>query len=73
MKNNLKTLRMKKGITQKELAKLILANQSTICRIEKSVYPLTDDTIVKLAKFFGCSTDELLGLEEIRKARETKL
>ncbi|MBE5888366.1 MAG: helix-turn-helix transcriptional regulator [Lachnospiraceae bacterium] len=63
----IKTLRKGKKLTQKQLAeKLQLEGHEfsdlTILRIEQGTRFVPDYEIVILAKFFGISTDELLGL-----------
>ncbi|MBO5097292.1 MAG: helix-turn-helix transcriptional regulator [Agathobacter sp.] len=63
----IKTLRKGKNLTQKQLAeKLQLEGHEfsdlTILRIEQGTRFVPDYEIVILAKFFGISTDELLGL-----------
>ena len=63
----IKTLRKGKNLTQKQLAeKLQLEGHEfsdlTILRIEQGTRFVPDYEIVILTKFFGISTDELLGL-----------
>ena len=63
----IKTLRKGKNLTQKQLAeKLQLEGHEisdlTILRIEQGTRFVLDYEIIILAKFFGISTDELLGL-----------
>lgn len=59
--NRIKQLRKEKDITQKELAKLLGLEDSAISKLEVGRVPLRDEYIIKLADFFGVSTDYLLG------------
>ena len=58
----IKTLRVKYGLNQKELAQQAGVSQSLIAKIEagKAKNP-TFDTLSKLADVFGISMDELTG------------
>ncbi|MCL2514236.1 MAG: helix-turn-helix domain-containing protein, partial [Oscillospiraceae bacterium] len=62
---NLKNLRFKKGLTQEELAKRIGVTGQAVSKWERGeCYP--DITLIPgLAKLFGVTADELLGMEEI--------
>ena len=62
--NRLKELRMEKGISQKKLALDILYSQSVVCDWENGVSEPTATAIVKVADYFGVSTDFLLGRKE---------
>lgn len=57
---NLKKIRIKKNITQSELAKTIGADKSFISNIENGKTNPTLSTITNLAKTLGVSTNELL-------------
>lgn len=61
----LKELRTEKGLSQKELAKILKTNNSSICDWEKERSQPDLDTLVNMARYFNVSTDYLLGLEEI--------
>lgn len=54
-----KTLCREKGITQKELAKIIDVSQNTIKNWENNLP--NSDTLLKIADYFGVTTDYLLG------------
>lgn len=54
-----KTLCREKGITQKELAKIIDVSQNTIKNWENNLP--NGDTLLKIADYFGVTTDYLLG------------
>ena len=60
----LKELREQKGITQTALAKQIGVVRSTVCQYEKGNREPDQSTLVKLATFFGVTTDYLLEREE---------
>ncbi|MBQ6628563.1 MAG: helix-turn-helix transcriptional regulator [Methanosphaera sp.] len=58
--NNLKQLRLKKGLTQEELAKRLDKNYTTIGKWEKGIRsPILDD-LIKLADIFGITIDKLV-------------
>ena len=58
----LKSLRLEKGLTQVQPAKMTNLAQTTISAYEKRKSP-SDETIIILCKFFGVSADYILGLE----------
>ena len=60
--NRLKTLRLKKGLTQKELAIQIRVTKSTVSAYEKGERKPPYETLVLLARIFNVSTDYLLGV-----------
>ena len=60
----LKELREEKNLTQKDVAKAINTNQSTVARWEAGEHLPTSDYIVKLSNLFQCSSDYLLGRED---------
>lgn len=55
-----KTLCREKGITQKELAKIIDVSPNTIKNWENNLP--NGDTLLKIADYFGVTTDYLLGI-----------
>ena len=57
---NLKRIRMKKEITQVEIAKTLGVNRSFVSNIENGKTNPTLSTITNLAKALGISADELL-------------
>lgn len=62
----LRYLRKEYGLTQKELAKALSISNVVISSYEvNSRYPTTD-AVIQLARFFGVTTDYLLGLEAMR-------
>lgn len=60
----LKELRIEKGYSLKQLANEIGVGDSSICRWEHNQADITATYLIMLAKFFGVTTDYLLGLED---------
>lgn len=60
----LKSIRIKKGNTQQDLANYLGVTQNAISNYESELRKLDQDSIVKLALFLEVTTDELLGFEE---------
>ena len=60
----LKSLRLERGLTQVQLAKMTNLAQTTISAYEKRRNSPSDETIIILCKFFGVSADYILGLED---------
>lgn len=63
----LKELRKEAGLTQKQFAKEIGAAQNTVSQWEAGTRRLDDETIKRIASFFGVSVDYLLGLSESKR------
>lgn len=61
--NRLKALREENGMNQSELGKLLNVQGAAISKYESGEVPLTGETIVSLAEYFGVTTDYLLGVE----------
>lgn len=59
----LKKLRTEKGISQRTLAKDLDVAPTAISHYEKGTKPPTLENVVKLAAYFGVSTDTLLGID----------
>lgn len=57
-------LRADKRMTQEELAKIMEVTTQTIRNWESKQPDLSGETIIKLAKYFNVTSDELLGLNE---------
>lgn len=60
----LKELREEKNLTQYELSKKINISTACINRWEKNLRVPNIDSIIILCKYFGCSSDYLIGLED---------
>lgn len=65
--NRIKQLREEKGLKQEELAKVLLVAPSTIGMYERDEREPNDSITLKIADFFGVSTDYLLGKTDIRQ------
>ena len=59
--DRLKELRKTKGVTQKQVAEYLGITERQYQRYEYGRYESNHDTTIKLADFFGVSTDYLLG------------
>ena len=60
MKNRIKELREAHDLTQGQIADGIGITQRKYSYIETGVQPLTDDLLVRLARYYGVSIDYLL-------------
>lgn len=60
----LKELRIEKGLSQNQLAKATGLTHAAISRWESGLRQPTAAAIITLAKFFGVTSDYLLGLED---------
>lgn len=60
----LKDLRDEFGVTQKEVALACGITPTCICQLENGSRNPTGSTIKALAKYFGCSADYLLELDQ---------
>lgn len=59
--NRLKELREKRELLSKDLAKIICVEPATITNWEKGNRFPKDDILIKIADYFDCSLDYLLG------------
>ena len=59
-------LRQEKTLSQKALAMVINASESAINKWELGKRSPTADSIIALAKFFGVTTDYLVGLSDYK-------
>lgn len=64
---NIRSIRIDRGYTQDQIAKYLGISQNTYSQYEIGVlnYPL--DAVVKLADFYGVSTDYLLGRTAVKE------
>lgn len=67
---NLRDFRKAKGLTQKELAKMIGMSQTNYSYYETNGYLPDSETLIKLAKIYGVTLDKLLGLETYATSNE---
>ena len=59
---NIRSLRIDRGYTQKQIGEYLGISQNTYSQYEIGVLNYPVDVIIKLAQFYGVSTDYLLGL-----------
>jgi len=57
-------LREEKGLGQKELAQILGTSKQNVSRWEKGYFEPSQETIIKMARFFAVSVDFLFGLED---------
>ena len=69
---NIKELRLERGLTQKQLAEKIGASQGAVFFWEKEINEPTAGYVVKMAEIFGISTDELLSAETTLREQQSK-
>ena len=60
----LRELREERGLSAKTLGKSIGVSDAAVLNWENDINDIKGEYIVRLAKFFGMSTDYLLGLED---------
>ena len=68
LSERLKALRKRDGITQTEFAKKFNVSAGTIGNWETGAREPDYETLLRISKFFGVSTDYLLGRGETKKA-----
>lgn len=66
MPNNITSERMRIGIDQVELARMLGVSASTVSRWERNVLKPYGSDLVAMHEVFGCSTDYLLGISDER-------
>lgn len=71
--NRIKQLRNERNINQDVLAKLLGIEIAGISKLETGRVPLKDEYIVKLAEFFGVTTDYILGKSDIRNPESIEI
>jgi len=64
MDNRIKDLREDRDLTQTQVAKAIGITQRKYSYIETGTQQLTDEILIKLAKFYGVSVDYILKLSD---------
>ena len=70
--NRLKFLREEKGLFQSDIAKILGVSIAAVGFYENEKRDMSPDTIIKLAEYFGVTTDYLLGKSDIRNPEEIK-
>ena len=63
---NIRKLRLDNGYTQKQIAKMLGVSQNTYSQYEIGVLNYPVDVIIKLADFYGTTTDYLLGRTDVK-------
>lgn len=71
--NRLKLLREEKRLFQKDIATLLNVSISAVNQYESGKRDMSTETVVKLAEYFGVSTDYLLGKSDVRNPEKTDL
>ena len=64
MKNRIRDLREDHDLTQQKVADALGITQRKYSYVETGTQPLTDELLVKLARFYGVSTDYILCLTD---------
>jgi len=62
--NNIKTIREKRNLMQKDVALHIGVDKSTYSKIEKGLRELTVSELSKMAKLFNLTTDQIINYNE---------
>jgi transcriptional regulator with XRE-family HTH domain len=70
--NNIKQLRKQKGLTQVDLADKLGCTQGIITAYENDLKRPSVEKITQLSEILGVSSDELLGLKDIRTTTPSK-
>lgn len=60
----LKDLREDMDLTQKQVADILNVKQNTYSQYENGIHELPLDALIKLARFYGTSTDYILRLTD---------
>lgn len=69
-KDRIKAIRMKNGVSPAQLAAYLNKSESAVRAWEIERSKPDADTLIKLAKYFDCTTDYLLGLDNYRNNKE---
>ena len=68
--NRIKKLREEKNMKQVDLARVLSISSSAVGMYERDEREPNDEITLKLAEYFGVSTDYLLGKSDIRNPEE---
>lgn len=63
--NRIKTLRENKKLSQQKLANVLNINQQTLSKYERGKITPQIDSLVKVADYFNCSIDYLVGRDDL--------
>lgn len=58
---NIRNLRVDRGLTQRQIAEIVKVKQNTYSQYEIGVLNYPIDVLIKLADYYGVSVDYLLG------------
>ena len=64
---NIRNLRIDRGYTQREIAKILGVNQNTYSQYEIGVLNYSVESLEKLADFYSVSVDYLLGRTAVKE------
>ena len=67
MYQRIRTLREDHDLTQKQIAEILICDQSLYSKYERGERPLPLECAEKLADYYGVSVDYLLGRTSIKK------
>lgn len=62
--NKLKELRAEQNLSYKALSLKVGISTAQLCRWENGESDITSDNLIKLAEYFNCTIDYLVGREE---------
>ena len=68
----IRSLRIDRGLTQKQVAEYLNIKQNTYSQYEIGVLNYPVDVVVKLADYYGVSVDYLLGRTPVREPYPAK-
>ena len=68
----IRKMRRAREITQEDLAELLNITPQAVSRWENDTTSPDASAIVSLARIFGCTTDELLGMDNVEKKERSK-
>lgn len=66
----IRILREEKGLTQKELAKILNSSPSKVSMWERGERDPVSDDLTRISEYFSVTTDYLLGISDIRDPYE---
>ena len=67
---NIRNLRIDRGLTQKQIAEILNVKQNTYSQYEIGVLNYPIDVLIKLADYYGVSVDYLLGRTNKREVNK---
>ena len=67
---NIRNLRIDRGLTQEQIAKVLNVKQNTYSQYEIGVLNYPIDVLIKLADYYGVSVDYLLGRTDKREVNQ---